>query len=467
MKSKYDYCIVGAGPSGLTAAYKLLKAGKTVVLVERDDRVGGLAKSHDYDGQIFDIGPKRFHTDDQVVLDFIHEILRDDVSEIDRSTKVHFLGRYFDWPLSSKDILKMPLGVSTRCFFELLQKREISDKTSFHEYIYQKYGETLYEIFFRPYTQKFLRWDPEDIHSDWASTGINRTIIDKRVKSNSLMDLVKGLMLPTKIDTKFLYPAKGGFGGFYDKLVALCRDHEGFDVVCSDQIAGLTDSGQHIDAITRNGVSLSCGDLIWTGNLNDLCGLTASDHKLPYLNTIFYNIICREQGVGSKKAQWIYVSRGDSLISRITCMKEFAPYTCRDGYYNFVCELTDSQASPVYFGDPQKYRDGILDELVQMSFLNDRKQVEDIKINPVRDTYPIYHKRYNQNFGQAVGVVRKFSKRIHLLGRCGAFWYNNSDHSIRFAIEMTNKLLNKNTGDFDYRAYFGGTYARAASPQGD
>ena len=467
MKLKYDYCIVGAGPSGLTAAYKLLKEGKSVVLIERENRIGGLAKSYDYDGQIFDIGPKRFHTDDQIVLDFIHEILRDDVCEIERSTKVHFLGRYFDWPLNSKDLIQMPLGVSMKCFVELLQKREIKDKTSFHEYIYQKYGETLYDIFFRPYTHKFLRWDPEDVHSDWASTGINRTVIDKRVKSNSLFDLVKGLMLPSKIDTKFLYPAQGGFGGFYEKLVALCQQQDGFDVIVSDQIAGLTDTGQHLDAVTRNGANLSFGEMIWTGNLNDLCSLASSDHTLPYLNTIFYNIICRQEGVGSKKAQWIYVSDGDSLISRITCMKEFALYTCQDGYYNFICELTDSQVSPVYFSDPSKYRDGILDELVQMSFLKDRKYVEDIKVNPVRDTYPIYHKRYNQSFGQAVGALRKFSQRIHLLGRCGAYWYNNSDHSMRFAIEMANKLLKKNTEEFDYRAYFGGTYARAANPKGD
>ena len=86
-------------------------------------------------------------------------------------------------------------------------------------------GRRYTKYFFRPYTQKFLRWDPEDIHSDWASTGINRTIIDKRVKSNSLFDLVKGMMLPSKIDTKFLYPAQGRFGGFYKKLLVLCRQH--------------------------------------------------------------------------------------------------------------------------------------------------------------------------------------------------------------------------------------------------
>ena len=63
----YDFCIVGAGPSGLTTAYHLLKAGKKVLIIERGDRVGGLGKSYKYDGQIFDTGPKRFHTDDNYI----------------------------------------------------------------------------------------------------------------------------------------------------------------------------------------------------------------------------------------------------------------------------------------------------------------------------------------------------------------------------------------------------------------
>ena len=462
----YDYCIVGAGPSGLTAAYRLLKAGKSVLLLERDTRVGGLAKSYDYDGHIFDTGPKRFHTDDPVVLDFIHEIVNNDILRIGRSTKVFFLGQYFEWPLQTQDVFKMPLGVSLKCCFDLMHERRVTDSRSFHQYVYSKYGETLYKIFFEPYTRKFLRWDPEDIHSDWASTGINRTTIDKRIKTNSLFELFKAVLLPAKIQTEFIYPSSGGFGGFYEKLLVLCQAHEGFHLIVNDRINGLDEHGSKFNALTQNKVSLSFNELIWTGNLNDLCRLADSEHALPYLNTIFYNLICREDGVGNQKAQWIYVSKGDSLVSRITCMKEFAPYTCREGYYNVICELTDSQTNPLYFHNPLKYTDGVLEELETMGFLKDQKYVADVKVNPVLDTYPIYHKKYNHNFAEAARIVRDFSPRIHLLGRCGAFWYNNSDHSIRFAIELTDKLLGKSKGDFDYRHYFGGTYGRAAQPQG-
>src|SRR3989344_4016013 len=118
MHKKYDFCVVGAGPSGLTVTYKLLQAGKTVLLIERDERVGGLAKSYNYNGQIFDTGPKRFHTDDKIVLDFIAEIAEGDICTIGRSTKVHFLNRYFEWPLRTKDVLKMPIHISIKCILD-------------------------------------------------------------------------------------------------------------------------------------------------------------------------------------------------------------------------------------------------------------------------------------------------------------------------------------------------------------
>jgi len=457
--SHYDYCIIGAGVSGLTTAYHLLKANHKVIIVERDDRIGGLGKSYNYDGHIFDTGPKRFHTDDPVVIDFIEHILKEDILRIGRSTMVYFLGKYFGWPLNPKDILKMPLGTSIQCFFDLLKDRQIKDRTSFHEFVYSKYGETLYQLFFAPYTEKFLRWNAEDLHSDWASTGINRTVIDKRIKANTLADLLKSITLPKKIETEFLYPTHGGFGGFFEKLYSLCKSFDNFHIILKDKIDTLEDHGQKFSAMTEKGESLSFDQLVWSGNLNNLHSIISNeDHKVYYLNTIFYNIICKEAGISKNRAQWIYVSHGGSLISRITCMKEFAPYTCKDGYYNMVCELTDAQHNPIYFNQPENYADSILNELVDMKFIKNKSFIEDFKINPVVDTYPIYHKRYLKDFAEVAKKVKKYSNRIHLLGRSGAFWYNNSDHSIRMSIEMSKKLLGSETKGFNYRDYFGGQH---------
>src|SRR5262245_48440432 len=404
---KFDYCIVGAGASGLTLAYQLLKAGKSVLMIERDARVGGLAKSYNYNGHVFDTGPKRFHTDDPIVLDFISDVLREDSVTIGRSTKVHFLGKYFTWPLGPKDLLRLPPATSFLCFLDLLKKRPVTDKESFHQFIQSKYGETLYSLFFAPYTQKFLRWDPEDIHSDWASTGINRTVIDKRVKANSLLDLIKTISLPEKIDTKFIYPREGGFGSFYDKLLGLCERYPDFRIELQSRVASVRRESGDLELLTSRNACFTCDQLVWSGNLNDLLRVVgAQDQRLHYLNTIFYNIICRDEGVNRRNgAQWIYISAGDTLISRVTCMKEFAPNTCPSGYYNVICELTDSQSQPVYFTDPAAHRDAVVDELVDMSLFKAKRYVEAIHVNPVVDTYPIYHRRFLQDFRDRKSVV--------------------------------------------------------------
>ncbi len=456
MELNAEYTIVGAGPSGLTVAYELLKAGKTVSLIERDERIGGLAKSYNYSGQIFDTGPKRFHTDDSLVLGFLDEIAKEDLLRIGRSTLVYFLDRYYEWPLNTSQLGRMPVGVSINSFFDMLRRRPPADKNSFPDYILSKYGKTLYSLFFQPYTEKFLRRPASEIHADWANTGINRSVVDDRVDADSLFDLLKSLALPKKVDTEFLYPSSGGFGGFYEKLFGLCQGFEGFTCLLGDQISSVEKSSGNLLLQTNSGSTLSCDQLIWSGNLNDLCGIIDSEQRrVEYLNTVFYNLICKEEAVGKNRAQWIYMSKGQSLISRITCMREFADYTCNHGYYNFICELTDSQITPKYFKEPTAHSDEILKELVDMSFLKGASDVESIEINRVQDTYPIYHRNYIRDFARAKQIVQKYSRRIHLLGRAGAFWYNNSDHSIRFGLETAWKLLGRRKSEFEYRNYFG------------
>ncbi len=53
--------IVGAGIAGLTIGYELAKKGQKVIIVEKEIRPGGLAKSFRYNGFTFDIGPHRFY----------------------------------------------------------------------------------------------------------------------------------------------------------------------------------------------------------------------------------------------------------------------------------------------------------------------------------------------------------------------------------------------------------------------
>jgi len=82
--------IVGAGPAGLTAAYELTKQGAAVVVLESDPQyVGGISRTLDYRGYRFDIGGHRFFSKSREVGDLWTEILRADMLQRPRSSKIY------------------------------------------------------------------------------------------------------------------------------------------------------------------------------------------------------------------------------------------------------------------------------------------------------------------------------------------------------------------------------------------
>ena len=187
--------IIGAGVAGLTIAYQLARQGFRVTVIEKNPVVGGLARTFHYGDFHFDVGPHRFHTENRRVADFIRAILKEEAIEIPRKSGARMFGSFHEWPLRPGILLSMPLTLMVRGARDLLFKERLPGE-SFEADIINKYGRTLYEIFFYPYTQKFLFHSPAELHRDWARAGVNRAVIDKRAASDSLWSLLKNTMMP-------------------------------------------------------------------------------------------------------------------------------------------------------------------------------------------------------------------------------------------------------------------------------
>jgi len=311
------YVVVGAGVAGLTIARQLSAAGHAVAVVERDEVVGGLARSWHYGDFHFDVGPHRFHTDSPRVSSFIREVLGDDVIEIPRRSGVRMFGGFHAWPLRPSVLFAMPFKYMVRGAFDLL-RRERLEGESFEADIVNKYGRTLYSIFFEPYTKKFNFASPRDLHQDWGRAGVNRAVIDKRASADTLWSLLKTTLLPKPVETTFLYPPKG-VGTFSEKLAEDIVTAGG-RILLDCPVTGLDSDGRRVTAVRTSTDRIPCDGVVWTAPLPlaaSLLGLPVPE--LEYLSTVFYNLeIHAPDRIGF---QWTYYG-GDEVFFHITNLEQ-------------------------------------------------------------------------------------------------------------------------------------------------
>ena len=426
--------IVGAGVAGLTIAYQLGRRGYQVTVVEKNAVVGGLARTFHYGDFHFDTGPHRFHTENPRVAAFIREILKDEAIEIPRRSGARMFGRFHEWPLRPGILIAMPIKLMFQGAKDLLFKEELPGE-SFEADVVNKYGRTLYDIFFEPYTRKFLFYSPSELHRDWARAGVNRAVIDKRAASDNLWSLLKNTLMPKPVETMFLYPPHG-VGRFPD-LLAEGITAMGGRIITGESVTGIETAGARIVAARTSAERIACDNIVWTAPitiLNAQLGIDGVD--LEYLSTIFYNL---EIGAPPKMHyQWTYFG-GDEIFSRVTSPEAFLPSTTPPGKSGLCVEFTCREGDERW-QHPERYTQEIISDLVRTKAIDRPSDVERVHIERVPFTYPIYKLNYLGELQKNLRALGDYSNLL-LAGRCGRFWYNNMDHSIGQGLTMADKIL--------------------------
>ncbi|MGE3523853.1 MAG: NAD(P)-binding protein, partial [Candidatus Dadabacteria bacterium] len=208
--------ILGAGPAGLGAAYRLAseKLARVTVL-EQSGSVGGNAASFELDGLHLDYGSHRLHSScDQHILDDIKSLLGDDLLIRPRHGRIRLQERWIHFPLKPADlVLKMNPAFSMGVFGDLIRKmvngnsNPAGDDERFSTVLLGQLGPTICEGFYFPYSRKIWGLDPDSISGIQAKRRVSGNSVGKILRK-VLSTLHKG----KENNKNYFYYPRYGFG---------------------------------------------------------------------------------------------------------------------------------------------------------------------------------------------------------------------------------------------------------------
>lgn len=495
--------IIGAGPAGLTAGYELLERTAVVpLLIEKSDYIGGLARTMVYKGNRIDIGPHRFFSKSDRVMDWwammmpieasaegeqeitYHQKKRvikvdesnsrkdgDDGNEmilLKRRTRIYYLRKFFDYPISLKVQTFTNLGIvkTMRIGFSYLKAAAfpVKPETNLEQFITNRFGKELYLTFFKDYTEKVWGIDCDKISAAWGAQRIKGLSITKAV-FHALKKIFAGIgdlrqkQTETSLVEQFLYP-KMGTGSLWEKVAGKIKDGGG-EIKQGFEVEKLTVEGNRVvRAEVRNIESGAIenleGDYFFSTMpvqelIRKLDGPVPANVRevsegLVYRDFIEVGMLLKKMAIKDKESggrdlisdNWIYIQESDVMIGRLQIYNNWGP-----------CMLADPDT--VWLGleyfcnetdDIWTWPDEKIKELGAMELdkigIIKKEDVLDSMVIRMPKTYPGYFGTYDR-FEEIQKYVDTL-ENLFLIGRNGMHKYNNQDHSMLTAMVAVDNI---------------------------
>jgi UDP-galactopyranose mutase len=431
--------IIGAGPTGLGAGYRLQELGhEDWVLLEANDYVGGLATSFtDEAGFTYDIGGHVMFSHYDYYDNLVDKLMGGEYTELEREAWVWMEDRFIPYPFQN-NIRDLEPETVFACVNGLIKaQRENRPFSNFKEWVDSVFGAGIAEHFMIPYNFKV-----------WATPAelMNHVWIGERVSVVDVETILRNVLLREDQvswgpNNTFKYPLRGGTGHLYEGL----RQYVAPNLELETSVTGIDPVAKVVR--TADGRSYPYDALLSTMPLNKLLG--SIDGVPEHLHQAAGDLLWSGShivGVGidrpaNSSKNWIYFPEPDVPFYRVTYLSNYSPYmTARPDQTLLLTETSQSAFKPE---DPDTIVDQVVDGLIATGLMveEDRSRIVTTWLCSPAMSYPV------PSVGRdaALGTIQPWLREqgIWSRGRFGAWLYEigNMDHSTMQGVEFVDHVL--------------------------
>jgi len=436
--------ILGAGPTGLAAAYRLAELGhRNYRIFEARHKVGGLASSEvSPNGFTYDIGGHVLFSHYEYFDRLFDKLMGDEYKELVREAWVWMCGRFLPYPLQN-NIKDLPKEVVLECLLGLVEAQKtplnLDEIENFEQLIMKQFGAGLAKYFMMPYNFKVWAHPPRMMNKEWIGERVALPKLE-RVLGNVILDRDDAGWGP---NNTFKYPLYGGTGGLFERIVPYIKDH----LVLNSPAASVDADAKTVTF--ADGRVESYDVLMTTLPMDKFAHLTRGlpdgvvdeTKRLRHSGSFIVGVGVDRPAETSKC--WMYFPETDAPFYRVTYLSNYSPEVVPDHtrQHSLLAEISHSEFKP-------EDRDTIVDQTLE-GMVNTRLLTEEDVRDRVVDTFVIERDyTYPTPSLERDGVLRAVHPALHergifSRGRFGAWRYEvgNMDHSVAQGVEWANRVV--------------------------
>jgi protoporphyrinogen oxidase len=461
MTDKQRIAILGAGPAGMSAAWRLSELGYPVTVFERDNAVGGMGRTISICGKyLVDFGPHTFHireTDEsREILKAITPFFGDDPLILTRGTRVLLRGKEYVYPL---ELLQVLTGVnpllSALIVFDYLVatiKTTLSPprhEDSFEEWGVRNLGRTLYDLCFGIYSARVWGLPTSQISSKQAQRVA-------KLNLKNIMLRVLGIKAdPATYFTKYMYPRQG-ISVLYEGMAQAVR-RAGNTIRLNAPVVALEREHDHVTRVIYEEAgqqhALACDVVLSTLPLPALVNMLSPSlspaiieraAKLRYRSLkLIYIVLKRRQ---MTDYHWVYLLDGHFRVNRVSEQKNVSPHMVPDDRTVVCIELSLWKDEPLWRASNEEIYRIALHDLMEMGYGISESEVDSYYVTDIPTAYPVYELNFEDQLIPVLEGVHEV-RNLLTLGRHGLFLNNSMDDNVLLGMRIADHIRTHAGGD--------------------